>query len=88
MTRLSSSGQASKRSSAAVRTPGLKRLGLAMLSLATAAVLLLVVSLAVLLEAGYAGITQRVIFLLSYAWALLAASARARADLRPLRVDR
>jgi len=49
--------------------------GTLLLVLAGVAVLLLAITLATLLERGYAGMTQRIIFLLLYAWAGVAGYA-------------
>lgn len=59
--------------------PGWRGLGNLLLGLALASALLLVATLAVLLERGWGGLGQRVIFLLLYAWTLaLAARLSAR----------
>jgi hypothetical protein len=55
------------------RQPRSRTVGGVMLGLATAAILLLAITLASLLERGYAGIAQRAIFLVLYTWVLLAA---------------
>jgi len=50
------------------KSRGWEDLARALLALTLAAFVLLVVSLAVLLEAGYAGLTQRAVFAIFYGW--------------------
>jgi hypothetical protein len=57
------------------RDPRRHAAGTMLLGLAGTAILLLAITLATLLERGYAGLSQRIIFILLYAWAGIAAYA-------------